>query len=831
MNRSGYGNTANEHSQFKDSTNRGSQTEPLSAQSWRELQAACNPTPAKAFAPTQGRRLPPTPQSRIALSPLIPKSNNPPAKRKKYSFPHSNSHTEGPPGQTGAQDFSLHHFVYGPDPTLNFHHDELNDDLSIEHYRSAPLSYLGSQRRGIVDPLPTTSSYEEHIKGALNAAFPLHEPAPLPVDLEWALRFQCENDLATIQAYRSTQLAWVRKIAAECQHTTDELYRSTPSSIAPATGKVHIALLSHLMGFTQMKGRKWVTQFVTGFPMTGCLSQSGVFPLDPETPTTFTDPTTLFATSAERFATRSKRSVSRHTAALWEEAMAQVRDGWLSEPQPLNADGRFAARPEEECNIAFRFGVEQADKLRGCDDLRDSLTNTACTIRTPITLPGWDHIASACRYLRTTQCEWSFGKVDHRAAYKALPLREEDARYAIIALWAPTEKLWVGCRSRTQLFGSIASVLHYNCLSRIIASLICRILLIPTLGYFDDFGFFARTAEEAVAMRDVTEFLDLFGIELKTAKSVIGLSNIFLGLTAFFPRPANGMALVISLPREKAHRWARLINTIIASANISHSTLESLIGRLSFSQTAVFGRFARAMLKPLYAKLFSPRFHPQLSLPLIRNLQWWATILLSLTPRVATLTRSSPDWVVYTDAAYDEGPEGAHTAAVFLNTDGPFVLQASLVLTASPPAEDIAFFQATSTIFGLELSAVVLAFFAARNRLQGKSVTCYIDNNAALAAIIKGDSSSTAASKLIATLWFIISTYDIAVWFNRVETARNIADLPTRNKPLPFPVAENSAFPPLSEVIEFYNQRIAIHHTTISQEFLEPNSTDSIEFE
>ena len=185
-----------------------------------------------------------------------------------------------------------------------------------------------------------------------------------------------------------------------------------------------------------------------------------------------------------------------------------------------------------------------------------------------------------------------------------------DARYAIIALWAPAEKIWVGFRSRTQLFGSIAAVLRYNCLSRIIASLICRILLIPTLGYFDDFGFFVHTPDEAEAMRDLTEFLAIIGMELKTDKSVIGSSDIFLGLAAYFPRPANGMSLAISLPREKARRWAKLIHEIITSMNMSHSTLESLIGRLSFAQTAVFGRFARAMTKPLYAKLFSPRYHP-----------------------------------------------------------------------------------------------------------------------------------------------------------------------------------------------------------------------------
>lgn len=159
-----------------------------------------------------------------------------------------------------------------------------------------------------------------------------------------------------------------------------------------------------------------------------------IFPLGTDAPTTFTDPRTLFATNKIRFRARAPKAVSKHALTLWGESMEQVREGWLSAPEPLSPDGLFAHKPEEDCNIAFRFGVEQAGKLRGCGDLRDSLTNTACTIRTPITLPGWGHIAAASRILNTTQCDGSFGKVDHRSAYKAVPLRQEDSDFAIIAL-------------------------------------------------------------------------------------------------------------------------------------------------------------------------------------------------------------------------------------------------------------------------------------------------------------------------------------------------------------------------------------------------------------
>ena len=733
------------------------------------------------------------------------------APKRRKRIPHSNSHTNGETVQESATAFSLSKFVFGPNPRLDSPPEETNDNLFIEHYRPAPHSYSGAQRRGIVESFPLAPSYEEHIKGALQASFPLHEPAPLPLDLELALKFNRDSDPSAIREFRSSQMKWLRTIAEECTHITNILYRKTPAAILPATGKIHIALLSHLMEFTRMGGRKWVTQFATGFPMTGCLSQMGVFPLDPDTPTTYTDPKTLFSSNRTRFMSRSLNAVSKKSQCLWDEALEQVNKGWLWPPEPLSPEGAFIARPEEECNIAFRFGVQQSDKLRGCDDLRDSLTNTACVVRTPITLPGWDHIAASARILNTTLCEWSFGKVDHKSAYKALPLRAEDSNYAVIALWNPLAKAWYGSKSRTQLFGSTAAVLHYNCFSRIIASLLCRILAIPTVGYFDDFGFFTRTANENETMAFLLEFLSLLGVELKTEKSAIGNSNVFLGLTAFFPRPSNGMSLVISLPREKAHHWAKIILEIIATAHLSHATLESLIGRLSFAQTSVFGRFARAMLKPLYAKLFSPRYHPQLSLPLLRNLQWWASSLLTLTPRVATLNRSSPDWVIYTDAAFMEGQGGAHIAAIFMNTAGPFNLQAQLVLTGQPTPSEIAFFQNTSTIFGLELTAAFLAIFTERHRLRGKAVTLYMDNNAALAALVNGDSTATAAFQLIATLWYIVASFDIALWLERVDTALNIADLPTRNRTIPFPILEEKRFPPLSEALECYNQWIAIH--------------------
>ena len=174
---------------------------------------------------------------------------------------------------------------------------------------------------------------------------------------------------------------------------------------------------------------------------------------------------------------------------------------------------------------------------------------------------------------------------------------------------------------------------------------------------------------------------------------------------------------------------------------------------------------------------------------------------------------------------------GRLAAILFHANSGPRDRFAELVLYSAARTEDIEFFRNTSFIFGLELEAVVSAVFFARERLRGQTVTIYIDRNAALAALINGDSSSEAACLLIATFWFLAAAFDISIWLERVDTARNIADLPTRGCPLPFPVFEETAFPRLSEILKYYQEKIANNSFGLLNESMEETPPNTILFE
>ena len=92
--------------------------------------------------------------------------------------------------------------------------------------------------------------------------------------------------------------------------------------------------------------------------------------------------------------------------------------GWLTPPFPLTLDSSPFILRGESLNVAFRFGVEQADKLRACDDLRHSLANLACVVSTPIKLASWGHVAEMCNRVGGPGRDWHFLKADHEAAYK-----------------------------------------------------------------------------------------------------------------------------------------------------------------------------------------------------------------------------------------------------------------------------------------------------------------------------------------------------------------------------------------------------------------------------
>ena len=78
--------------------------------------------------------------------------------------------------------------------------------------------------------------------------------------------------------------------------------------------------------------------------------------------------------------------------------------------------------------------------------------------------------------------------------------------------------------------------------------------------------------------------------------------------------------------------------------------------------------------------------------------------------------------------------------------------------------------------------------------LRGKRINLYIDNNTAASALIRGDCAHPTLAAMVCVFWEIAEAYSIDIWIGRVKSKLNIADIPTRKGPLPFPSVPQAQF-------------------------------------
>ena len=674
------------------------------------------------------------------------------------------------------------------------------DDVVIQHYIPPPLSFMSAQRKGVKDPLPSAKSYQDHFAQALEQPFPMAAECPLPDDVREAIKFSSRSSNKTLTDFWGAQLSALSALADHPLCSSEPWYALRPKELSAAPKALNIALIAQLASFTGIGALNWLSGYIYGFPITGTISQSKTFPLtqkpDNPKPLSISD---LQKGASERFKSRSKRP-PKLADLLWKEALEQVSMGWLDQPRLLTADGRFADSPDLPVVNAFRFPVIQGEKVRACDDLKASLTNRACSVLSPITLPTWEHVAQISSELALSRRPLALGKADESDAYKKQPLSPSDATWAVITLYGPDKK-WYGFTSRSQIFGSTASVVHYNTFSRLLVSLFVRLFGIPMVGFFDDFGFitFADIMDPALAA--FIEFCRLLGVHLSAKKCAVGTTITFLGLKGSFPSPSNRFTLQIALDPEKASKWSALIESFISAQSIDSNSLDKLLGRLSFATTNIFGKFARAMAKPLYDLRHSPNFVESLDAELILNLRWWLSALADNLSRSVGTRPVFPRYIIYTDASWKSSTQRGRIAAILIERQSGRIIE---VLSSEAPLRVVKCFDRSSAIYGLELFALVAAFATWQDRLAGHQVSAYVDNDPSSNGLIRGAAKFSIAHNFILRFWQLCGRRLISVWFERVPSPVNLADLPTRFRSLPFSVGHTREFPLVDTLINFF---------------------------
>ena len=143
---------------------------------------------------------------------------------------------------------------------------------------------------------------------------------------------------------------------------------------------------------------------------------------------------------------------------------------------------------------------------------------------------------------------------------------------------------------------------------------------------------------------------------------------------------------------------------------------------------------------------------------------WWVSALKNPKPRLVPLRPIRP-CVVYTDAC-GEGHLGAvlcHPTGVTTHGHAPRWM-----------------YRAGGGIYEWELLAALLGLCLVIRYTKNTPVVLFVDNQAALAALISGNGDSDLANQICGAFWALAASAAINVWIEYVPSKLNVADAPSR---------------------------------------------------
>ena len=146
-----------------------------------------------------------------------------------------------------------------------------NDDVKLEHYQPAALSFADKQRRGIHESFDGCADMHEHIRRAMKQPSPMAYETPLPDETSRAAEFIAEYAPRDLTALWDSQLLALGKLPQAAAPEKAVRGKNISPDLRPAAWKVQVLALQQLADFCGLGASRWLDQFAVGLPITGRL--------------------------------------------------------------------------------------------------------------------------------------------------------------------------------------------------------------------------------------------------------------------------------------------------------------------------------------------------------------------------------------------------------------------------------------------------------------------------------------------------------------------------------------------------------------------------------
>jgi len=474
--------------------------------------------------------------------------------------------------------------------------------------------------------------------------------------------------------------------------------------------------------------------------------------------------------------------------ALETATQKEVEAGLLSPAMSkTDLDGEFGVgrwRP------IGRFPVEQNGKIRPVDDGSASLHNAATFTSETITLPTYEfpalvasYVIEVCRELGIDPLPFLLGLDDIDAAYRRVPTSEP--QFTICAYFSPSAGRVVYHKVFGHNFGLVSSVLNFSRVPALFTAFLRRFFLCWVNHYVDDY---LEADVVQASGSNAQEFVHLLHnaarFFLSDKKRVLPAPiNRELGVICDLSKAHSDLVVVFSPRPGRCEELISLITRIRADNGIYATDAKRLCGLLGFILTSAYGRVGRAASQSFIAASVAPTGWSPLSQPIAEASRFFELLLPRLPPREISLRPQPtfPKIIVYSDASESHDYFGiGFVVLVFLQAGQPPVGVFFGSDVCPPWILERMYRAASRAICQLEILAALVVHLSCPQLLRGQTVMHFIDNTAAMSALVHGYSSKVDMARLSNIFHLVTFESRSFSWFEWVPSKANIADAPSR---------------------------------------------------
>ena len=620
---------------------------------------------------------------------------------------------------------------------------------------------------------------EAFLSHAAAVAHPSEVQPQLPVDLEFTVHCLETCTTADIASKRCQFLHSVLQRASELAPQESALHsRLAPHCQRVLAGK-RLLLLKELLKGLGHEDVSLVDDISSGFRLMGWLPLSHV--MEPK----ITAPS---ESAADLWRRRRDINLSiwRQTqpgkdpdvdSALWQATLDDAEAGWaLLLPQ--------CDSPPDTVLLSRRFPVVQASGIRAIDDFSfNGLNSTLGTCEKVLTMSTVHTVSLALRLLRSavTRGLKLLGRCfDLKKAYRQLPIHLDDLPYAAVFVWSPDDLCPRVLQMFSLPFGASGSVPGFVRVAVALWRILCRLALVPSTLFFDDFTSITYASDASSAEATVHLLFRILGWRLAlTGDKAQSYSELFQSLGVIFClHPGVDSAVTVSNTESRRMEVSAWCLSKLREDSATPKECEQFASRIRWLAGQVFGRSSAAALRTLLragreSRPYSPR---PLSTELRVAIRWLLGSIPKASPRMWSLERKRK-LHLFTDGAF-EGGKASIGAVLCDSRCTPLAWFGGLV----PDSVTSDWFSdgTEHPIIQAELAAVVAAFHVWKQVLLGTNVLLWIDNEVVRFGIINAYMHPPSAMALLSPLLALEESTKVSLWVCRVPSHSNPSDGPSR---------------------------------------------------